>query len=398
MTHTLFQILLIVILVIRSCSSSAEEYRPQHQNEVIYTIPAQSNLLKIFNTYSPRQEQHSLLEKETVTKTILLAKKTGDERYYGRSLAALNELLRDFSSRGDLFTLRGIVKQAIHDFRGALSDFERALHFDRRQSQALLSKAAVHLVLGEYQDALSSCNRLFLIVDPLLQLACVTSVISMTGEAKSSYNHLNNAYTKSSLPQDKEVIIWIEHILGDIAERLGDTKSAEAHYKKGLDTVPESLQLNIAYADLLIREERYQEILTLYSTKVVSDSLALRVAYASKKQLSLSPSNEIKQLFEKTVSKLSITMNKIAERGDNTHLRELSWFNLYINEDALHALSLAKENWKTQKEALDLRLYAETALHVNDNSSLKTIEEYLKSTKREDVVVDKILNKTVRIM
>jgi hypothetical protein len=88
---------------------------------------------------------------------------------------------------------------------------------------------------------------------------------------------------------------------------------------------------------------------------------------------------------------LSRTRRQLAEleslaerRGDVPHLREQAMLALDVEHDADRALTLAKANFATQREALDVRLLARAALTLKDRATLADLKQWLTSTGFED--------------
>jgi hypothetical protein len=74
-------------------------------------------------------------------------------------------------------------------------------------------------------------------------------------------------------------------------------------------------------------------------------------------------------------------------RGDMSHLREQSRFQLEIEKDARTALALALRNWETQREPADLRVLAAAAGANSDKAALAVVSDWLAATRLEDLAV-----------
>jgi predicted Zn-dependent protease len=73
---------------------------------------------------------------------------------------------------------------------------------------------------------------------------------------------------------------WVEGMIAESAERLGDWPGVEAHYLNALKLQPQDNFLLVAYADFLLDRGRPQEVLPLLADHAQSDTAFLRLALA----------------------------------------------------------------------------------------------------------------------
>ena len=83
-----------------------------------------------------------------------------------------------------------------------------------------------------------------------------------------------------------------------------------------------------------------------------------------------------------------------ALRGDSVHLREQSRFELQLMHNPKRALTLAKNNWQTQKEPADTRIYLEAALGAKNKPELQIIQQWIAKNKLQDAALDRLILKS----
>ena len=74
-------------------------------------------------------------------------------------------------------------------------------------------------------------------------------------------------------------------------------------------------------------------------------------------------------------------------RGDTLHQREEARFRLAIEGDVPGALTLARANWKVQREPADLRILAEAARAANDADAQKIVDDWIVATRLSDATL-----------
>ena len=76
---------------------------------------------------------------------------------------------------------------------------------------------------------------------------------------------------------------WIQGLLAEAHERLGDWTSAETHYRKALSDAPDDNFLLVAYADFLLDRNRPAEVLTLLAEHAQSDTAFLQAGACARR-------------------------------------------------------------------------------------------------------------------
>jgi len=274
----------------------------------------------------------------------------------------------------DILILRATIRQSRHDFHPALADLALALERDPRNAQAWLTKATVEQVLGRPADARRSCQPLFRLADEWIAVTASAAAAGLNGEARESRRQLAALCARTG-PVDPELRSWTLTALGEIDERLGDTRAAEARFRAALELTPRDAYLLGAYADLLLDSGRAREVGPLLADHARADALLLRLALAETITTGDGPHRRTMQ-DRLAASRL---------RGDTVHQREEARFALRVLNDAPQALRLAAANWEVQREPADARILLEAALGAHQPAAAQPVRDFIRTNHLEDV-------------
>jgi Tfp pilus assembly protein PilF len=270
----------------------------------------------------------------------------------GRAQALVSPALAQAPNDAELLILRATLRQAAHDFTGALADLEAALTIRPGAPQALLTRAFLRATTGDYGGAEADCAALSPRIDPVVRAACRARVLSLTGRAQGAYALLSMA----AVGAQPETRGWAALILADIAARLDRPEAAERHFTDAVSRSEEGHKARLAYARFLIETQAPQRALPLLDDAGDSDAALLTRALAKQAAGDAAPSDLIA---------LEARFTAPNRRDRAGHLREEAEFRLSLSGDAEAALTLAEANWAIQKEPEDLRLLLRAALAAN---------------------------------
>jgi tetratricopeptide (TPR) repeat protein len=304
-----------------------------------------------------------------------IGRANADPRFVSYAQATLTPWLSRTHPDPAVLTLAATCLQYLHHFDEALTLLDRALAEQTFNGQAWLTKATILQVQGHFAQARQSCRPLIQISGHLIALTCLTSVNSLTGQLHESYATLSHVFTDD--PRlERGVRVWILNQLADMAQRLGDDKTAEADLLAALRAAPQDGYSKGDYADLLLRQGRNAEVMQLLQGDESQDNLLLRLAIAATR-LHRPEGHRLSEMFQ--------ARYEAARRdGDFTHLREQARFILEVRGDAAEALKAAERNWQVQQEPADVRIYFAAATAAADRAALKNLETWLKQTHYED--------------
>ena len=300
----------------------------------------------------------------------------GDPRYVGYAQAAL----RAWSGTPDalprqLRIVRGMLRQYKHDFPGALADLAEAVSADPAQVEAHAWRAAIHMVQANYQQARADCLALQPHASELFATGCLAYVDATTGRIRAAYETLS-ATLQRHPEAPPETRLWNLTRLAEMAQRMGEPRTAENHFRTALSLDLTDNFLLAAYADFLLAENRPSEVIALLKNWVRSDTLLLRLALAEKALGLPAAAQHIQALDDRFAAG--------ALRGEQLHLQEEARFRLQLKGDPAGALRVAAENWRTQREPRDATILVEAAVAARSPQSAQPALEWLEASRFED--------------
>ena len=312
-------------------------------------------------------------------RAIEASRATGDPRFLGQAQAALSPWWAAPESPAIVVLLRATIRQSEHDFDGALADLNRLIAADPRAAQARLTRATVLTVVGRYTDAKSDCGQLAVMAPSLIVAGCMAVPASLTGDAEGAYTRLLQVLGRSGAdPAARE---WALTLAAEIAQRRGDFLAAENHYRMALALDPRDAYLQGAYADFLLDRDRPRDVLPVVGDDLKNDALLLRRVLAE------AALPDQRDAFLAHRDEMAARFDAARRRGDSLHRREEARFRLMIERDIAGALTLARDNWKVQREPADLRILVDAARAANDAPTLRLAADWIASTRLEDKAV-----------
>ena len=374
--------LTIIFLAAAAMPLAAGPYRPVDDAEVLERLPAYDDVA--VRDLADRQAElrnepdNLALAIEIAASYAELGRKKGDPRYEGYARAALAPWWDLERPPLPVRLLRAHLRQRLHDFDAALEDIDAALVEQPNHPQAWLSKAMIHAVRGEPEQAIRACEKLPDDAVSLMASGCKGHAGRLTGEAKVSYRNLEKAIGEhpEAAPASR---VWLMIIMAEIAMQLGEEAEAERHLRDALTLDDQDPYLLGLYADLLLDQGRYNEVIGLLQDHAQIDPLLLRLAIAGKRSGHESAAEHTEQL--------RLRFEAAALRGDSVHLREQSRFALEVLEHSDDALDLAKRNWATQRERADARLLLEAAIATGRPDAAAPVLDWMQMTDIEDTVL-----------
>lgn len=298
---------------------------------------------------------------------IELARQEADPRFLGYARAALAPWAAAASPPVEVLVLRATVRQHDHDFAGALADLERALADAPGHPQALVTKAVIHQVRGDHARARAACEALPASLR-LARATCVAGVDAVTGSAQEAVVALERALAQSS-DEAPAVVAWARTVLAEATARSGADEAADARFREAIAGAPRDPYLLGAYADFLLDQRRFDEVVTVLAAAPASDGLLLRRAIAE-------AAIGAPQAAEHT-AELRARFAELRRRGDDVHAREAARFALELEGDPAEALRLARRTFAVQREPADARLLLEAAVAAGQPDAARPALEWL---------------------
>lgn len=315
---------------------------------------------------------------------IDFGRQIGDAHYAGYAEAVLAPWLQQPAPPAGVLVEYGTILQYRHQFAEARRELKRALDADPGNTQAWLTLATVDMVQGEYEAARRDCAQVAAHGTYILVIACTANLRSYTGQAQQSLSLLTQIDGQAqTLPPALRA--WLEGLLAETAERLGEWAQAETHYRKALALTPQDNYLLVAYADFLLDRNRPAEVLPLLMNSSQSDTAFLRLALA--KAALHSPE------LPRYGWIMGARFAAVTQRGSDYFGREQVRFALYLQRDPQAALDMAKRNWEAQRAPWDARVFLEAAQAAREPQAAAPVLAFLRTTKLQDPIVEGLARK-----
>jgi hypothetical protein len=303
-----------------------------------------------------------------------LAMAEGDPRFLGYAEAALRPWNQRLEVPADLLVVRGLLRQARHDFDAGLALLGRALEREPSNIEARSWRSAIFLVQADYAAARRECEAMTPYASALFATACVAQVDAAQGRTRSAYERVSAALAARS-DVDAELQLWLLTRLASWAARLDQPLRADAHYRAALALGITDNFLLAEYADFLLEARRPGEVLELLRGRERSDTLLLRLALAQHALQRPGAARLVAALGERYAA--------AALRGERLHLQDEARYQLDLRGDARAALAVALENWKTQREPGDALVLLRAALAARDLAAAAPVLAWLEASEFE---------------
>jgi tetratricopeptide (TPR) repeat protein len=302
---------------------------------------------------------------------------SGDLRYLGYAQAVLAPWVKQSSPVPDVLVLQATLQQSRHEFTASLASLDRALTARPHDPQALLIRATVLRVLGRYAEAGVACEAFSGLVDPRLGALCVQSLRGLNGHLESAYPALMQVSTQGWLNSEKS---WLYSELGEMAVRLGRDADAQQWFQLDLTLVPADFYVRAAYADLLLRQGRAGEVLTLLREQDSVEPLLLRIAIAQRHLHDPGQAQSSARLQAAFAAEL--------QRGEAVHRREQARFLLEVEDQPERSLATALENWTVQREPDDVLALVNAARAAGTPAAAEPALEFVRTQGLRDVRIN----------
>jgi len=302
---------------------------------------------------------------------------SGDLRYLGYAEAVLTPWVTQNPPVPDVLVLQATLQQSRHEFSASLATLARALPVRPDDPQALLVRATVLRVLGRYSEAGVACEQFARIVEPRLGAICIQSLRGLNGHLESAYLELTQVSSQGWLNSEKS---WLYSELGEMAVRLGRDADAQRWFEQDLNLVPTDFYVRAAYADLLLRQARPGEALTLLQGRESFEPLLLRIAIAQR------------QLRDPRLAQSSARLRAAfaaeTQRGEAVHRREQARFLLEVEDQPKLSLAAALENWAVQREPDDVLVLVNAAKAAGSPAAAEPALDFVRAQGQSDVRVN----------
>ena len=241
--------------------------------------------------------------------------------------------------------------------------------------------AAVYLVTADYSKAREACDRLKPLAVDLAVVGCLAYVDSLTGRAQFGLERLSMALRQQP-KADPALRLWTLTRMAEIAERLGDNRLAEQHFRAALALDVRDTYLLAAFSDFLLDQGRPTEVLTLLKDFSRADTLLLRLALAARDANSPDAAKYQQEMRER--------FDAARRQGDALHEKEESRFARSLLKENQRALALAESNYRFQREAADARALLEASISCRSPQSAEPVLQWMALNRIESVTLQSL--------
>lgn len=315
----------------------------------------------------------------TAQRFIAKGKRENQPRFLGMAEALIENWLSKYETHPAILLAKADILQFRHQFSQAITILEGIANAGVEGAAALLMRANLHQLKGDYDQAEGACSQLARELKFMADI-CEFHLQSLQGEVEPMQLKLEALIARLELPG--EIRAWATGKLADMSSRRGQPLEA-LEYLEGLAPEQASAALKSQMMDLLLLLERPSAVLQMIAADDNSEGLQLRRLRA----LKMTGENWRGPISYLVLSRIS---PKVA--GDaNPHARELAYFHHYLTNDVEAAYLAARENWDLQREPIDIRLLFETAHRAGKLEDVADAIEWISQNKYQDVYLASFL-------
>ena len=360
-------------------AGTAGRFRPAEPGYVVLRVPARNSadpiaLLEQRHASSPGDERTDARLAELYLER---ARAERQPRYFARAEAILQPWMSRAEVSAATLRVQADILQNRHEFSTAIGLLDRAIVRDPRDTGARLMRASVKLVQGEAVEARADCAAVLTAGESTTGTICLAQVLGATGGLARADALLSTLVARGL--GTPAVRAWAYWLLGDFADRRGDATGAEENLRTALTAAPENEGIRSALSDLLTARGAHREAAAITDVSTPSIGLLARRAIA---QASLHDA-----ALSETRAQIDELLTLSRRRGEVPHLREETLIALDVDHDPKRALVLARENFESQRETIDVRLLTRAARACNDSLALAEVTRWIHKMGYEDRVI-----------
>lgn len=376
----------------------AQPYTPDSNHRVVDTLPAA--IVELAADIRTQQASNTndnsaaaILQQAMASYQVAIS--SGEARAYGRTLAVLQRWPQGTEQPAMYHILLAAVLQHNHEFHAALTQLQHitADGADNNRPayiQALMIESQVGLVTGDYALVGRSCEKLRTSARRPVFLNCQTQLDGVTGNARQALTLLSETFRTGT---DLNIVDYSELLTtaAVLAHRLGEADLAEDYYRNAMRISPANNFLIVSYSNLLLEQDRYDELITLLPVDSDSSSSNAERSILLARALLARGSAADQQRATRIIARLEQQFELAFMRNEAIPHKEYAQYALELADLPDAALSSAKENWTLQKEPSDIRLLAKAAAATGDLDALAQVHQWINATGTEDTELQTIL-------
>lgn len=236
-------------------------------------------------------------------------------------------------------------------------------------SRTWLLSANLARIQGRLADAAAACDEAGRAGARFWARLCLADLALLNGDLPAYRENLTqiSAADNRYWQRDPVAAIW----QGDMADRAGDTRAAERHFRTALMLGPGPYLVD-RYFRFLVEDKRIdaaERLVTWWAAQSGEPGLSGLLNQAELAAVRANRSG---------LASLSRQFNDLSRsmRG-SAHGREMARYELIVTQNFPKALEHARQNWAMQKEPVDAILLARAARLADSEASLQALEKEL---------------------
>lgn len=367
-------LLVLVASALPALGWAATAVPPGADEVVVEVLPSITRQRPVAPSGSVRAESDPLQAALAAREAIAMARQTGETRYWGRAQAVLNPWWNVPTAPVELAVLQATVQQGRHEFEAARHLLEAALVREPNHAQGGLTLASLHRLSGRYAEALQACEAVSRAGQVLYGAACRLETQSLQGQQALATQGFERLIREAG---QTDVASWLWSLQAENLERAGQVEPADRAFQRSLALAPD-LYTAIAYSDLLLRRDRPAQALSALQSAPDTDAVLLRRATAWKRMGQTQWQDARETLRMRTA--------ELVRRGDDPllHGRESALVALWLDDDPVEALRLARINLQLQKEPVDWWVAVHSARQAQNSAVLKELTALIQASGLQD--------------
>ena len=365
---------------------AATPFRPTDPELVVAQLPGGASRSR--DRFAGQLEQSRLdarLAARLAGELLQQARTALQPQLYGRA----EKVLAPWISRPDapvgLLLIQADILQQRHEFQQAVQLLDRVVAGDSRAGRARLMRANIRIVTGQFEQARPDCAWLLGSGDTWTGTVCLAEVLGSTGQIERARMLLDRLLANDAPGLSPEVLAWTLEVRADLAVRAGSLPEAERCLSRAMALTPASDYLRLALSDVLMKEGHADEAARALDTARPSVGALLR-------RVEILGAGSRNVEYEEALAELRERLAVSAQRGERTHLREEARLALALSQNPVQALTLAMQDFAVQRETEDVRILAQASAAARDRAALGQLQQWIRRTGYQDVVVEQLLN------
>jgi tetratricopeptide (TPR) repeat protein len=292
----------------------------------------------------------------------------GDSRRVGAALAVLAPFVQ--AQVPEALLMAATARQYQHDFPGALGLLDRVLAAQPQNLSALLNRATIRTVQGNFTAATQDCSRISALRADVGFL-CAATAMTLSPDAPGVAARLS-ALLDGAGQLDGGLQPWVWSLLGEIAVLQGDNAKAERYLTLVMKDDPGAQRDQLMLADVLLAQGRAAEVDLLLQTAPDTDGVLIRRVLAARAQ---------GRTLAAVEGMLADRAQRSLDLGLVAHAREEAMFFLLIADNPTQALERAQANWAIQHEYDDARLLIRAAQALGQPAAAQPVLDWMVAAK-----------------